>query len=187
MARTPCIIDDCETPNHARGLCPKHYSRLRRNGSPHATPSRDHGAIFLRSTERRGDCLIWTGTIGSDGYGTMGVNGKTVRAHRFAYEREHGPIPEGMYVDHICWNRICCNVEHLRLATPQENLQNLSGARKGRKHDLPRNVYPYTASGGGYQVIVRGVYGGQFREVAEAAARAAELRAELFGEFAGAA
>lgn len=183
MARTPCTIDDCETPSHARGLCPKHYWRLRKSGSPHATPSRDHEAIFLRSTERQGDCLIWTGTLRSDGYGVIGVNGRNVRAHRFAYEREHGPIPEGMQVDHACHVRSCVRPEHLRLATPRQNAQNRSGRHPSRRHDLPRNVYPH--SRGGYQVFVEGVWGGQFREVAEAAARGAEMRAEMYGEFAG--
>lgn len=30
-----CIIDDCNTKVHAKGLCMTHYSRHRRNGSPY--------------------------------------------------------------------------------------------------------------------------------------------------------
>lgn len=186
MTRTPCTIDDCETPTHARGLCPKHYWRLRKNGSPHATPSRDHEAIFLGSTERRGDCLIWTGTLRPDGYGVIGVNGRSVRAHRFAYEREHGPIPEGMLIDHSCHTPACVRVEHLRLATPKQNAQNRSGRRPGRARDLPRNVYIHSASGR-YQVQVEGVWGGLFDDIEEAEIQAEAMRAEMYGEFAGAA
>lgn len=86
------------------------------------------------------DCLIWTGALDGGGYGRLHVNGRMVPAHRYAWERERGPIPDGLYVDHRCYVRSCVNVDHLRLATPQENQQNRSGARKGRVHDLPRGV-----------------------------------------------
>lgn len=30
--RPPCTIEGCDRPNHARGLCPLHYQRLRQTG-----------------------------------------------------------------------------------------------------------------------------------------------------------
>lgn len=35
--------------------------------------------------------------------------------HRTMWRLRRGEIPEGYEVDHLCRNRACCNVEHLRL------------------------------------------------------------------------
>lgn len=35
--RNTCIIEGCENPVHARQMCPMHYQRTRKNGSPHKT------------------------------------------------------------------------------------------------------------------------------------------------------
>ncbi len=50
---------------------------------------------------------------------------KTVRAHRVAFAIDHkimiedlGPMP----VHHNCSNRRCCNPDHLRQVTTEENL-----------------------------------------------------------------
>ncbi|WP_352241760.1 HNH endonuclease signature motif containing protein [Microbispora sp. NBRC 16548] len=42
-------------------------------------------------------------------------------AHRFAYERTKGPIPEGAQLHHTCARRACVNPDHLQLATALEN------------------------------------------------------------------
>ena len=109
---------------------------------------------------------------------------KIIPAHRYAWEREHGPIPDGMFIDHACHAPACVLVEHLRLATPQQNSQNRRGATKGR--DLPRGVYRH---GRRYQASVRegGVlhHLGTFGTVEEASAAAQAKRAILFGAFAG--
>src|SRR5260221_9768017 len=42
-------------------------------------------------------------------------------AHRYAYERVHGPIPEDLEPDHTCFNSICVNDTHLEAVTSQEN------------------------------------------------------------------
>ncbi len=41
--------------------------------------------------------------------------------HRYIWECEVGPIPEGLVLDHQCRNRACCNVDHLRVVTYQVN------------------------------------------------------------------
>src|SRR5690606_2445095 len=131
-------------------------------------------------------CIIWTGALDGRGYGQLRVNGRVVKVHRWAWEREHGPIPAGMVIDHTCWERSCVNVDHLRLATRQQNSANRSGADGDRKHDLPRGVIP---SGRGYAAVVQsgGVRHrlGTFRTPEEASAAAETKRAILFGEFAG--
>lgn len=69
-----------------------------------------------------GDCIVWTGKIDRAGYGHMQVDGKTRMAHRVAYESVHGPIPEGMEIDHLCRNRPCINAAHLEAVTPTVNV-----------------------------------------------------------------
>jgi hypothetical protein len=51
-------------------------------------------------------------------------------AHRMVWESQHGPIPEGMVVMHLCDNPPCCEPTHLKLGTRAEN--NADRDRKGR-------------------------------------------------------
>jgi hypothetical protein len=49
--------------------------------------------------------------------------------HRYCWELEVGPIPDGMEIDHQCRNRACCNIDHLRVVTPKVNrTENCIGA-----------------------------------------------------------
>ena len=153
------------------------------NGRRYSTPE----AAFDARTEPIvwDGCLIWTGSLTKGGYGKIYAHGKIVSAHRFAWEKENGPIPEGFQIDHSCYNRACVNHEHLRLASSSQNNANRSHYRKrpskygrGVRHDRGR----YSA-----YVIVNGEmisrYG--FATPAAAAEAARELRAEHFGTFSG--
>jgi len=74
-------------------------------------------------TEAVGPCVLWDRYINPHGYGRLTVGGRHGKyAHRHIWELEHGPIPEGMRVHHICRNRACVNVEHLSLVTHKENI-----------------------------------------------------------------
>ena len=183
-----CSIDGCEKPRRTRGWCHTHYTRWRSHGDPlvtltHATPE---DAFLARTEPIVGDpgCIIWTGSLNSDGYGRLRVNGRMVLAHRYAWERERGPIPDGAVLDHTCWERACCNVDHLRIATHQQNMQNRSGAWKGRS--LPRGVYRHRS---GYQARVntngREINAGTFPTIERANIAVKNCRAFYFGEYAG--
>jgi len=69
----------------------------------------------VTTKERRGKAQIWL-------------------AHRAAWTFHNGPIPDGMVIDHKCFNHACVNPEHLRLLTRTQN-----NARKEKfgKQDWP--------------------------------------------------
>lgn len=84
-------------------------------------------------------CLIWTGSA-TKGYGTMAGG---VYAHRYAWEREYGPVPDGMVVDHrFHCSTLCCEVSHLRLASAKQNQENRTGATSTSRTGV-RGVVPH--------------------------------------------
>lgn len=51
-------------------------------------------------------CWLWQASTTLAGYGMFGdTRGKSVPAHRFAYEFFKDQIPEGLHIDHLCRNR----------------------------------------------------------------------------------
>jgi hypothetical protein len=77
-----------------------------------------------------GPCIEWTGYRQSNGYGKVGVDGRITYAHRLAWERANGPIPDGMWVLHRCDNRGCVNPDHLFIGTRRDNTDDMLA--KGR-------------------------------------------------------
>jgi hypothetical protein len=41
--------------------------------------------------------------------------------HRHVYEELVGPIPEGLVLDHLCRETLCCRPSHLEVVTLAEN------------------------------------------------------------------
>ena len=185
MSKT-CSIDRCDRKKYGRGWCAMHYQRWHKYGDP--TVLRNYSnpeEAFSARAERRGDCLVWTGSLDRGGYGAIWARGKEVAAHRYAYERANGPIPSGMFVDHICHNRACVEAEHLRLATNAQNMQNRSGptvanASGYRGVSLHQGRWKASVTHLGAQHVEYG-----FASPKAAAQAAQRMRAELFGEFAG--
>lgn len=72
------------------------------------------------------ECWEWLASKTSDGYGTFKYNGKTVSAHKFAYEITHGVcVPSRFHICHSCDNPSCVNPSHLSPGTPLKNNQEM--------------------------------------------------------------
>ncbi len=67
-------------------------------------------------------CLVWTGTLDANGYGTMGINGKTARAHRVALAIAGIELIDGLEADHLCRQHDCVRCHHLEQVTHRENI-----------------------------------------------------------------
>lgn len=103
----------------------------------YATPE----LAFAARAQPDGDCLIWTGSLNNKGYGQIRVNGRTISAHKYAWERVNGPVPEGMMLDHhTCHRYACVKVEHLRVLSATGNAQNVIGPNRDKKSSNHRNV-----------------------------------------------
>lgn len=83
------------------------------------------------TVESEGRCLVWTKTTNrTGGYGQIWCDGKRLYVHRVVWELNNGPIPDEMCVLHHCDNPPCCNLDHLFLGTPKQNM--VDASVKGR-------------------------------------------------------
>lgn len=79
--------------------------------------------VYPRLLPVESGCWEWQGGRTPDGYGKVSRRMKTLLVHRVVYADHHGPIPEGMQIDHLCGNQPCSNPEHLEAVTPRTNSQ----------------------------------------------------------------
>jgi HNH endonuclease len=69
-------------------------------------------------------CWLWMAAKSPRSYGVVGrgrVGEGNAFAHRAIYELVVGPIPEGLELDHLCFNPSCVNPDHLEPVTHAEN------------------------------------------------------------------
>ena len=69
-------------------------------------------------------CWIWQMATDSNGYGVMqDDDGRLIRAHVKFYLLQHGSMPEGTEIDHLCRVRCCVNPSHLEAVPHRVNSQ----------------------------------------------------------------
>lgn len=76
---------------------------------------------------------MWTGYRDKQGYGAVWFQGRMWLAHRVAWVKAHGPIPEGLCVLHHCDNPPCCEAEggeHLFLGTKADNSLDMAAKKR---------------------------------------------------------
>ena len=182
-----CSVDGCDSKMYALDFCNKHWQRFKKHGDPLGGGRRyDTPEEAIKAQAKKvSNCLLWTGYVNDDGYGVFSARKKRTSVHRFVWEKKRGTIPEGMEIDHICLQRNCINLEHLRLASNAENKRNRNGARVDSSTGV-RNVTPH---GRTWQVSLRKnkvyYYLGTYETIEEAAVVAEQGREKLFGAFAG--
>ena len=104
----------CERPARAQGLCNAHYKKLLKYGDPLAGVTIMRGVPpvqrYLAWVDQRGPyaCWPWTGGIDQKGYGIFGIDGGSVKAHRFGFTILVCVLQENETVDHTCHNGSGC-------------------------------------------------------------------------------
>lgn len=85
-------------------------------------------------------CWEWQGFTNPNGYGMVYAGpGRYEYAHRFAYERTEGPIPDGLVAMHRCDNPRCVRPVHIIPGTQNDNVHDM--IEKGRYVPRPRQTH----------------------------------------------
>lgn len=70
-------------------------------------------------------CWEWVGPTSGSGrggnYGRMSLNGQTVSVHIVMFTCCFGYIPGKKQIDHLCFNRLCSNPDHLEMVSHIQN------------------------------------------------------------------
>jgi hypothetical protein len=134
-----CEVEGCDAKPIAKRMCQPHYDLMRRWGTlgprekrkrkPRSVPFDREGAFWSKVYYSWAGCWLWTGSIGRNGYGRVGMGpGKSPgMAHRVAWEFTNGPIPRGLVLDHLCRVKACVRPDHLE---PVSQALNLERARR---------------------------------------------------------
>lgn len=107
-------------------LCYNEYMKI--------TKERKEKFWSLVDIKNNNECWKWKGYRIKDRkehYGRSRCNGKFMLVHRMAWMLHNKKdIPKGMFVLHYCDNPPCCNPNHLRLGTQQDNMNDMK--KRGR-------------------------------------------------------
>ena len=121
----------------------KSRQRLRDARGPRQTEEqRFWSKVSLQSSPEV--CWEWRGLCNYFGYGLFNVGKQCIRAHRYAYALQHGPIPFGLLVLHHCDNPPCVNYSHLFLGNHADNSHDAQAKGRlaqGDNHRTRKNRY----------------------------------------------
>jgi hypothetical protein len=87
-------------------------------------------------------CWMWTAYTNGNGYGVHGKRAPhsgSALTHRYTYEIEFGPLPNGAELDHcVCQTRACCNPHHVEPVAHAVNVRRgkAKKSRCKRGHEL---------------------------------------------------
>lgn len=117
-----CSVAGCDRKYRCSGYCSLHYGRMLAYGRLERLPERSTEDLFWEKVDASGPCWEWRGAKYPNGYGNFQPSGPLANgAHRIAWEYLVGPIPPGLFIDHLCRNHGCVNSDHLEPVTPSEN------------------------------------------------------------------
>lgn len=133
MAKTNsiCSVEGCDKASYSEGYCRVHHYRFSRHGDPLAGKARSSDIMRFcdsASAYEGDECLIWPYGKGTDGYGAMTANGKSIGAHRYICQMAHGDPPTPKHhAAHSCGKGQigCVNPNHLSWKTNQENMDDM--------------------------------------------------------------
>jgi hypothetical protein len=153
-----CSVDGCDREMVARRLCDKHYQRWKKFGDPLVVKidreQTDQERFWSKVNKdgpipeywpELGQCWIWTTGL-QEGYGAFSIKYRRLGAHVAAYEWEHGSVPDGCELDHLCRVRACVRPSHLEAVDHWTNV-----ARGASPHGFNASVtecpqkHPYDA------------------------------------------
>lgn len=78
---------------------------------------------FWTHVDKTDTCWLWTGAVAGGDYGRFALTAHhMVQAHRWSYEQWHGPLPDGLVLDHLCRVHRCVNPAHLEPVANRENI-----------------------------------------------------------------
>lgn len=110
-------------------------------------------------------CWLWTAAL-NNGYGIFTVTDaqkrtRNCRSHRVAVEAFDGKIRDGLFVDHLCRVRSCCNPLHLELVTHAENVARspITAAAVSRDATQCKRGHAFTKEN---TILCKGRYTAQF-------------------------
>jgi hypothetical protein len=98
---------------------------------------------MVRVDEQTG-CWHWLGQTTPAGYGHIRISRQNVRAHRFAYEAFHGPIPDGLFVLHRRDVKDCVAPHHLYAGSAEQNAADAMDRHLTLEKDLRERMQSYS-------------------------------------------
>jgi hypothetical protein len=165
MAKATALCSKCEQTKKiiARGLCSACYQKARIRGvlADYGRARWRFGDALAHAKANETSCGCWPWpVVGPNGY-PRAVNGFS-RAYLATYTQEHGPVPDGLTLDHLCHSfssdcsggpacrhRRCVRPDHLEPITAAEQQ-----ARASRRNICSRghrrteeNTYLYRLDG----------------------------------------